>query len=510
MKTESPEWLFEKFAVLECWKKDERSAVYLAHHRFLDKQIVLKTLNVDLTADPAAAVRFKQEAKCLAQLDDPQVIRVLDFGVYGSFFYISFEHFDGQTLRHRMAGSPLSADFKLAIFFQIAHALAVVHRMGIVHRDVKPENILINDERQVKLADFGLAQVSDAARLTEKSSILGTPGYMAPEQIRSEELTPAVDVFALGIVGYELFTGVNPFLGPDIGSTINNILTKSENELWDRTSSMAPELVKSLRACLQRNPQKRHATAELVCRELTASYPYLQDALARPTAALRKTERRYHRLLWLPAAMVLILLALFWPRSIQDHKPAPVQADSLTAAVAEDHVQSKTVVENKPVAGKEAPTVPSAPVGDPGRLSVFCLPWAEVWIDNMKMDVTPMNEALRLYPGDHELALQHPDYPIWRKKLHMNSGANMTVSVRLDTLFGFFQPLIHPWGEVFIDGARKGITPFVKAAALEPGLHRLEIRHPQYDPFTDNLTISPGDTQRYELDFSKIVQRGRP
>ena len=510
MKTESPEWLFEKFAVLECWKKDERSAVYLAHHRFLDKQIVLKTLNVDLTADPAAAERFKQEAKCLAQLDHPQVITVLDFGVYGSFFYISFEHFDGQTLRNRMAGPPLSAEQKLAIFFQIVQALAVVHRRGIVHRDVKPENILINDDLHVKLADFGLAHLSDAARVTEKSSILGTPGYMAPEQIRGEALTPAVDVFSLGIVGYELCTGVNPFLGPDIGSTINNILTRPENDLWNQPTGMAPELARSIRACLQRNSQKRPATAESVCEELAVAFPYLRGTCAGPVSVPGKTGAGYRRFFWLLAPMVIILLALFWLRPIRDNKPAPVQADSLPAATVPDHVQSQPVMENKPVAGKEAPTVPSAPVGDPGRLSVFCLPWAEVWIDNMKMDVTPMNEALRLYPGDHELALQHPDYPIWRKKLHMNSGANMTVSVRLDTLFGFFQPLIHPWGEVFVDGARTGITPFVKAVALEPGLHRLEIRHPQYDPFTDNLTISPGDTQRYELDFSKIVQRGRP
>ncbi len=504
MMKSSSELLFEKFVVLECWKKDERSAVYLAHHVFLDKKIVLKTLNIDFAADPAAGERFKQEAKCLAQLDHPQVIKVLDFGVYGSFFYISFEHFTGQSLRNRMAGPPLSAEQKIAIFFQIANALAAVHRLGIVHRDVKPENILVNDSLQVKLADFGLAYMSDAGRVTEKSSIMGTPGYMAPEQIRGEELTPAVDVFALGIVGYELFTGVNPFLGPDIGSTINNILTQSENEPWDRTTAMAPELARSIRSCLQRNPRNRFATAELLCRELATAFPYLQDSLAKPIPVKRKTERRYQRLLWLPAAMLVILLFVFWPEQMQENTQAPQKIDTARVVIVRDTLLVQPVEKVKQAAARESSV---SAVENPGRLSVFCLPWAEVWIDNKKMDTTPMNEALRIYPGDHELALQHPDYPAWRKKIRIESGQDVTISVRLDTLFGFFQPLIHPWAEVFIDGNRKGITPFVKPVALPPGAHRLEIRHPQYAEFSENIMISAGDTQRYVLDLTKIVQR---
>jgi eukaryotic-like serine/threonine-protein kinase len=500
--------LFDKFELLDCWKKDEFSAVYLAHHIYLDKNIVLKTLNVAEIADPSSLQRFKQEAKILAQLDHPGVIKILDFGVAEKVFYISFEHFAALSLRAWLTTKPLSREQKISVLYQISQALAAVHRLTIVHRDVKPENILLNHEMIAKLADFGLAQMADAGRLTDKNSVMGTPAYLAPEQIRGEALTPAADVFAFGVVAYELWSGVNPFLGADIGSTINNILSRPEESLWGEPLLIEPALSKILRCCLQRNPGKRYQSAEAVCTDLAAAYPAVQRSAPEVRAAGSTAARLRYLWLLLPMLLISIYFIISSPDSQPGQEPAVVEQKAGSA-----HKVSADTLRAEPEQGRQ--TAPEKPQTrdakilpqNPARLMVYCLPWADVLIDEKKIDTTPMNAAVLLQPGEHVLTLQHPDYPAWHKKVHLGSGESITVQVRLDTLFGFIQPLVHPWGRVLIDSVLKGTTPLAEPVALAPGAHRISVQHPQYAGFAETIFIRPGDTLRYEVDLTRFVQQ---
>ena len=218
--------LFDKFEILECLKKDIGVAVYIANHIFLGKRILLKTLDRDHIPDPAMLSRFQREAKTLAQLDFPNIIKVLDFGTQDQFFYISFEYFKSRTLRQVIQSNDLDDVEKEQVLIQLLQGLNCAHTRHIIHRDIKPENILLDENNHLKIADFGLAHVRGEESLTQQSSIVGTPSYMSPEQIRGEELSIQSDLFSAGVVAHELFSGINPFLGADVGVTLNNILAK--------------------------------------------------------------------------------------------------------------------------------------------------------------------------------------------------------------------------------------------------------------------------------------------
>jgi len=502
------ELLFGKFEIIDCWKKDETSAVYLARHRYLDKNIVLKILNVAEVADPLSLERFKQEAKLLAQVDHPGVIKILDFGLSESFFYISFEHFAAASLRTWMTARSLTHAQKISVLNQLAQALAVVHRIGIIHRDVKPENILLSDDLVVKLADFGLAQMADARRLTDKNSVMGTPAYLAPEQIRSEPLTPATDVFAFGIVCHELFSGKNPFLGADVASTLNHILSLAEAEICSALSEDEPELQKIIATCLQRQPKKRYQNAEAVCQALTTAFQNLAHTEQPRLNAPAKSTLKNVRFIWLVIPLLALLLYALLMRPEQKTENNTTMSDTLATVLQE---QPKENIKSTSVRKDDA--IPKAlPSGEdqaaalrPARLMIFCLPWADVFIDQKKMDTTPMSDALVLAPGTHELALQHPHFPVWRKEVQVEPGSTLTVHVRLDTLFGFLQPLIHPWGYVLIDSIPRGVTPLSRPVALEPGPHQISVQHPQYASFAETVFITAGDTLRYHIDLNKIV-----
>ena len=221
----STEILYDKFEIIDTIKKDVYTSVYLANHIYLGKKIILKTLNTDELSDKTILARFKREAKILAQLDHPNLIKVLDFGMYRNNFYISFEYFESKNLRNIIRQNNYTLEQKRSLIIRLMKALNAAHQNHIVHRDIKPENLLVNSRLELKIADFGLALMQDETKLTVQSSIVGTPSYMSPEQIRGEDLQPQSDLFSAGIVVLELFTNENPFLGKDINETINKVIS---------------------------------------------------------------------------------------------------------------------------------------------------------------------------------------------------------------------------------------------------------------------------------------------
>ncbi|MDH7604230.1 MAG: serine/threonine-protein kinase, partial [Melioribacter sp.] len=208
----STEILFEKFEILDVLKKDEHAAVYLANHIYLSKKIILKVLNTEKISDQTLIERFKREAKLLAKLDHPNIIKVLDFGTSKEYFYISFEYIEGESLRNLLKHRNLSYEEKKLLTIQLFKALHFAHSNQIIHRDIKPENIFIDNNMNLKLGDFGLALSAEDNYVTSPYSIVGTPSYMSPEQVAGAKLTYQSDLFSAGVVIYEIFTGKNPFL----------------------------------------------------------------------------------------------------------------------------------------------------------------------------------------------------------------------------------------------------------------------------------------------------------
>lgn len=250
--------LFQNYELEELVGAGGMGAVYRARHRKLDRHVAIKVLLPDLESDPMFAERFLREARAMARLDHPGIVRVHDFGEADGVFYLVLEYVEGASLRELIGSSRMGPGDALSLVPQICDALQYAHDAGIVHRDVKPENILVDQDGRARIADFGLAKVRDpqtgGVTLTATHQAMGTPHYMAPEQLSSSgAVDHRADLYSLGVVLYEMLTGDLP---------IGRFSAPSERApslaAWD------PVVLRSLES----EPSKRYQAAEELKREV--------------------------------------------------------------------------------------------------------------------------------------------------------------------------------------------------------------------------------------------------
>ena len=266
--------------------------VYLAQDPHIDRQLALKTV---LIGDASEAeiedrkIRMIREARAAGRLVHPHVVTLFDAGEAGGIFFLAFEFVAGPDLagRQRLA-PPLTLGEVLRIGRQAAEGLDAAHRQGIVHRDIKPSNILLDRGGQVKISDFGIAKMlGQATELTQTGSVVGSPHYLSPEQIRGEELDGRSDVFSLGVVLYELLTRHRPFEGETITTLVYQILAKEPNPIAGLRPGLPEHVERTVVKMLAKDRDARFATAREVADELAACERELPAAvLATPAAAM--------------------------------------------------------------------------------------------------------------------------------------------------------------------------------------------------------------------------------
>ena len=239
--------------------------VYLADDTRLSRTVALKALNQDISREPDARERFRREARAAAGLSHPGIATVYALEEIGEQLYLAYEYVPGDTLRRLVKSGPLPVEQVVDIGLQLAKALAVAHTAGVVHRDIKPENVIKTPSGVVKVLDFGLARVEGAANRSMTGVILGTPAYMSPEQARGQHADFRTDLFALGLVLYELASAVNPFLAATVTATIARIVEEDPAPLSQIQPSAVPELERIVTTCLKKDPLSRYqSTQELV------------------------------------------------------------------------------------------------------------------------------------------------------------------------------------------------------------------------------------------------------
>ena len=199
-----------RYEILEELGSGGFGTVYRARDEMLDRMVALKIAR-PRTEDSSTADRFQREARATARLEHPHAVRIYDAGQDVEGLFLILELVSGESVQKRMRQGPLPAATVAAVGRQAASALAAAHALHIVHRDIKPANLLLTADEQVKVADFGVARLLGEERLTSEGGIVGTPDYMAPEQIEGREIGPPADLFALGVVLYEMLTGRRPF-----------------------------------------------------------------------------------------------------------------------------------------------------------------------------------------------------------------------------------------------------------------------------------------------------------
>jgi len=189
------------------------SNVFRAHDRLLERTVALKILHEQYTRDDDYVERFRREARAVAQLTHPNIVTVIDRGQQDGRQFIVFEFVEGENLKEVIAHGQVPVRDAVGLALQVARALSFAHGRGLVHRDVKPQNVLLNEDGQAKVTDFGIARSLDVQGVTQTGTVLGTSDYIAPEQARGQKVDPKTDIYSLGAVLYELLTGDVPFAG---------------------------------------------------------------------------------------------------------------------------------------------------------------------------------------------------------------------------------------------------------------------------------------------------------
>lgn len=369
--------------------------VYSAHDPQIDRLVAVKVLRQDKVTSEDFVRRFLQEAKAIGRLSHPNIVTVYDAGQDHNTIFIAMELLKGKPLSEFSHNKGLRLQKLVNIGVQVAEALDYAHGQGIFHRDIKPPNIILTSEGQVKITDFGIAHIEDpnAPHHTQVGDILGTPFYMSPEQVSGQPVDGRSDLFSLGVILYELYTGKKPFTGSNISAIFNSIMQDSPAKPVETDSTVSPILSPIIMTALNKSPEKRYQTGNEMATALKKClHRRKSDARAFPAPAkIKKTPQ-----ILLAALVILICLlsgALFL---IKPWSKANVDSAADLEAVL---------------------NLTSEPAG------------ARIFLDGSFKGSTPRRIDLPL--GQYEVRLTMSGYHEWEGRLNLKEEGEIPLSVNL-------------------------------------------------------------------------------
>ncbi|MDX1944939.1 MAG: serine/threonine-protein kinase [Pirellulaceae bacterium] len=322
------------YEILEVLGRGGMGVVFKARQLGLNRLVALKMILSGANASPQELARFRTEAEAVAQLQHPGIVQIYEIGEQDRCPFLALEYVGGGSLAEQLDGTPVAARTAAELVLALARAVQHAHEKGIVHRDLKPANVLLTGDGPPKITDFGLAKRSgsDLAH-TQTGAVLGSPSYMSPEQAsgQSEDVGPATDIHALGVMLYELLTGRPPFKGATLLETIEQVRTHSAVPPRCLQPKIPRDLETICLKCLEKEPTRRYATASDLASDLanflagepiTAQSLTILDQVARGISH-QSFDRRFrafaNTMTWispLPLAVHLVAYALFWGRPI--------------------------------------------------------------------------------------------------------------------------------------------------------------------------------------------------
>jgi serine/threonine-protein kinase len=460
--------------------------VYRAHDNELDEVVALKILRADGAASDLER-RFRGEIKLARKISHPNVCRLHEFGKEGPFRYLVMEYVEGLDLKRIVTEQgPLPPEDALDLSAQIAEALGAIHAEGIIHRDLKSQNVMRSPRGLVKVMDFGIAKSVEATATsaTMAGQLIGTPEYMSPEQARGVPIDARSDIYALGIMMFELFTGEVPFRAdtpvmtllrhiqeppptdhPRIPPALQPILRKALAKDPDQRYQTAAEVAQALRAAREPSPDPTDTTLPMgtvtlpgtaVGDTTVADRPQAHTPPPAPPAPTPPPPPRSRpgASLWLVgggAAIAVVVLGLAVVLLIRNLISTPTPPASLAEAPSSTTqptpvpsatppsptptpIRTPTPSPSATPTPRPSPTpvvVPPSAAETPGRLALAILPWARVEVDGVEVGVSPPLKPLTLAPGPHALKLTHPMLGSMRRRIVIRSGETLRIRVDL-------------------------------------------------------------------------------
>ena len=470
-----------RYEILSPLGRGGMGAVYRAHDRVLDETVALKVLRGDVASGPEMQRRFRSEIKLARRVAHPSVCRIYEYGEDGPRQYISMELIEGTNLKEVLkARGALPAEQAYGLAAQVADGLEAIHRVGIVHRDLKTLNVMIDAHGAAKVMDFGIAKrvAGEGTPAPSGSYVVGSPEYMSPEQARGQPVDSRSDIYALGIIVFELFTGRVPFRGDTPVATLLMHL-ETPPPLEGPAAAAIPASVRPvLRKALAKDPADRYTSAREMADALRAARGAPPGGTALPAAS--PTRRVALVALIVVAAMAVAAVALIHrertgpgapppettvpptttttpalgptlspaapatpalapppgpsPRRLATPAPTPTASPSPTLPTSTTGATPTPVPPSAPtvVATATPSPSPSPPREADGWLLVLARPYADVSVDETRAGQTPL-PRIALRPGPHSVVLSHPDYQDYRRKVTIRAGEVFRVNINWAT-----------------------------------------------------------------------------
>jgi eukaryotic-like serine/threonine-protein kinase len=471
-----------RFEVLSRLGRGGMGEVYRAHDQVLDEDVALKVLRGRTAFEWGD--RFLSEIKLARKVSHSNVCRIHDYAEEGGLRWLSMELVEGENLKQivgRRGPLPPAEAYDIAI--QVTDGLRAIHEAGIVHRDLTAFNLMVDATGRVKVMDFGIAKTaaSEATAVGSSSYLLGSPEYMSPEQARGRAAEERSDIYSLGIVIHELFTGVVPFRG---GTPIATLLLHLEVAPKLDHPALTPALRALVSRCLAKEPEERFGSA----RELSAVLESAGRGILPRLSPSRRRRRRRRVAAGLGAFLVVgaAATALVTRSSSPGDPPNPAvpafAAPKATTAAPVDLERSPLPPPAGATAQRPAPgtRLPSAPTPT-------------------TLDPTAVGSADAPAPQDPPPPLDPPSSPA--PSPESLSSESISASAPYPEADGGLLVLVTPWGDVSIDGVPVGQTPLARIA-LKAGAHTVLLSHPEYQPLTRRVSIRPGETFRLLVDLA--------
>ena len=384
---------YGRYQVVKEIGKGSMGVVYQAHDPNLDLMVALKVLRQDRLVSEAFVKRFLKEAKALGRLDRANIVRVYNVDEDSGAIYIAMEYIEGESLNEVMKRKRFSPEEIIKTGVTVAETLDYAHQRGIVHRDIKPSNILIRSDGWLKITDFGIAHIEDsfASEQTQDGEILGTPAYMSPEQVMSKPVDGRSDLFSLGIILYELCTGIRPFGGENFASIFKAITQDEPAQITSLNPSIPQDLARVIMKCLEKNPAERFESGKALSETL-------KGCLDKKVSEVEVSAQVKAKKIGFILSLVILLMIMMGGVAfyVATHKTKSTQMEEVRSSYL---------------------TIESTPLG------------AQVFIDNMFKGKTPLRIGLPI--GKHEVRLTLPDYQNWEAQVQLNEGGETPLSVQL-------------------------------------------------------------------------------